>query len=803
MTLNPYIDQLRVLFMPQPLWLIVEWERGIDQKQWLTERVSKDIDLNRNQLTKYGKGIAVEFDAKFPRTIVKSIYKRTSSGQKEFDRMETEEEALQRTNGRTNQIVKWIHNHQDKLGAKKRKDAPLPKYLELQQNNGSNKSRAKSARDLFISAHPEISKNVRAAAKAEGVKERQEIQRRVNVAYTEAIANADMSKYQTLADKDKQAKAAERQTPATENTDAQSRKELLDQLQYSLFNTAVQLGKKTNTVIFIMAGGLNENGQTASWMMSSRSGLPGDIIPIVQHKDGPCQGFNREFDNFISRYVAETGLEGTDKFAGVADVPVASLYACHEVPDTNSNIQDTVASHSKTPLSQVISDSPPDPPSSGSLTTAERPNQQVRPVPQPQFVASGEGPSSTGPLLPVDSLDLATWSFPNDNTSEIHPQAGNVDTGDQVGTEKQPTNADMEGQVVAEKPPVGTDMEDHVVAEKQPASADARADTVAADARDVEKRCADANPLGHGDVEKQPADATGNNEKQDKATDTEDVSRRGTRAVRGKGRTSTRSINQAKSKPQGRVKSAAGKPKNSRFWSYVEVPSKEANEGENEENLGSGVAENGTRHSKRKLPANNRLHLSVPSKMTRTTSTPKKGRARKFVTQDQAWERARDFTELLKSPKRTKYKKCQHHKLREGLQYKTRSKNDGRGFIMCVEPGCRFFEYTTEALPQEHINLLEEYHAELDTMRELSNELENLECRAREISKTRTSPNKDNGSVQFQPRNETKRGIAPWPLSEVPDAVPQTPKKTTMRNRQAAPTTHGLGMDVIDLTLSD
>ncbi|KAI0069903.1 hypothetical protein K474DRAFT_1680561 [Panus rudis PR-1116 ss-1] len=786
--------------MPQPLWLIVERNRGIDQKQWLTERVSKDIDLNRNQLTKYGKGIAVEFDAKFPRTILKSIYKRTSSGQKEFDRMETEEEALQRTNRRTNlrcnsvyspqQIVKWIHNHQDKLGAKKPEDAPLPKYLDLQQNDGSNKSRAKSARDLFISAHPEISKNVRTAAKAEGVNDRQEIQRRVNVAYTEAIANADMSDYRTLADKDKQAKAAERQTPATENADAQSRKELLDQLQYSLFNTAVQLGKKTNTVIFIMAGGLNENGQTASWMMSSRSGLPGDIIPIIQHKDGPCQGFNREFDNFISRYVAEASQEGTDEFTGAADVPVASSSTCREVPDTDSNIQDTVASHPKMPLSQVISDSPPGPPSSGSLATTERPNQQALSVPQPQFAASGEGPSPTGPSLP-DNLDLVTWSFPNDNTSEIPPQAGNVDTVDQVDTEIQPVNADMEGQlVVAEKPPVRTDMEDHVVAEKQP-----RADTVAADASVVEKQCADANSDGYGDVKKQPAHA--NNEKQDNATDTEAVSCRRTRAVRGKSRTSTRSINQAKSKPHGRVKSAAGKLKNSRFWSYVEVPLKEADEGENEdsENLGSGVAENGTRRSKRKLPANNSI-------MTRTTSTPKKGRTRKFVTQDQAWERARDFTELLKSPRRTKYKKCQHHKLREGLQYKTRSKNDGRGFIM-AKPGCRFFEYTTEALPQEHINLLEEYHAKLDTMRELSNELENLERRAREISKTRTSPNKDNGSVQFQPRNETKRGIAPWPLSEVPDAVPQTPKKTTMRNRQAAPTTHGLGMDVIDLTLSD
>lgn len=71
--------------------------------------------------------------------------------------------------------------------------------------------RAKSARDLFISDHPEIRQEATLAAHANGITNTKDITGRINKAYTEAIRMADdFNKYQRLSEEDKLRKAAER-----------------------------------------------------------------------------------------------------------------------------------------------------------------------------------------------------------------------------------------------------------------------------------------------------------------------------------------------------------------------------------------------------------------------------------------------------------------------------------------------------------------------------------------------------------------------------------------------------------------
>ena len=93
----------------------------------------------------------------------------------------------------------------------------MPGFLKLRpfrDNVSASTSRAKSSRDLFITDHPEIRKQITEAARAEGITDPHEITRRVNNSYSEAYKNVsddERLKYQHLSEEDKLRKAAERE----------------------------------------------------------------------------------------------------------------------------------------------------------------------------------------------------------------------------------------------------------------------------------------------------------------------------------------------------------------------------------------------------------------------------------------------------------------------------------------------------------------------------------------------------------------------------------------------------------------
>lgn len=118
-------------------------------------------------------------------------------------------------NGQTSQqIVKWIQNHKDKLSGGAH---PRPAYLKLKSfvdnNPPSSSTRAKSARDLFISDNPNIRQQTKDACILEGITDKTAITRRVNDAYTEAIgrlSSAEREIYEKRSQEDKARCAAER-----------------------------------------------------------------------------------------------------------------------------------------------------------------------------------------------------------------------------------------------------------------------------------------------------------------------------------------------------------------------------------------------------------------------------------------------------------------------------------------------------------------------------------------------------------------------------------------------------------------
>ncbi len=85
------------------------------------------------------------------------------------------------------------------------------------------KTRAKSARDLFVADHPEINLQTRDKLKADGVTAPKELQTAVNDAYTKAIdtakADGSFATYEAAARADKETTAAARAQVAKGRTD--------------------------------------------------------------------------------------------------------------------------------------------------------------------------------------------------------------------------------------------------------------------------------------------------------------------------------------------------------------------------------------------------------------------------------------------------------------------------------------------------------------------------------------------------------------------------------------------------------
>jgi hypothetical protein len=91
--------------MPQRKWLLIEPDRGINQEEWLINRIKKDLDdpqslyYHSKSLSLWASSVAHDFEDEFPRTIRKTIVE--GRGKKRTEREETEEEAKERTEKRS------------------------------------------------------------------------------------------------------------------------------------------------------------------------------------------------------------------------------------------------------------------------------------------------------------------------------------------------------------------------------------------------------------------------------------------------------------------------------------------------------------------------------------------------------------------------------------------------------------------------------------------------------------------------------------------------------------------------------
>lgn len=85
--------------MPQPKWLVIDSEIGVDQESWLITRLEQDILEDHKSFGAYCSKIADEFEAQFPPDQPRRLFEGKKKKQR-YVRDETVEEARERTAGR-------------------------------------------------------------------------------------------------------------------------------------------------------------------------------------------------------------------------------------------------------------------------------------------------------------------------------------------------------------------------------------------------------------------------------------------------------------------------------------------------------------------------------------------------------------------------------------------------------------------------------------------------------------------------------------------------------------------------------
>ncbi|KAI0081938.1 hypothetical protein K474DRAFT_1703411 [Panus rudis PR-1116 ss-1] len=330
----------------QPKWFVLDPECGIYQEKWFRERVSRDFEANSGRLGEYAKELTKEFDEKFPQNTPAPI--RDKSRKKRFIRMETEEEALKRTKGRSGQILTWLCNHQKEL----REGAPTkPKILDLQQYNEDEapRIRAKSPRDFFVAAHPEIGQQARAEAIAKGEKN---VQAYIYQVYSQKIKEADMTEFIRLSEEDKKAKAVARESQSKESsrepsTPKEDRKQMLVNLWYTALESSQRWAAQSDTIVFILMGGINENGKLMKWLVSSQHDQPGDIALAIQDCNHPGFSALEAFDDYVLECLQQRNASGTAAADltktddSVPSPPSRSLYAEESRTSDTSDVNNT------------------------------------------------------------------------------------------------------------------------------------------------------------------------------------------------------------------------------------------------------------------------------------------------------------------------------------------------------------------------------------------------------------------------------------------------------------------------------
>ncbi|PIL31918.1 hypothetical protein GSI_06622 [Ganoderma sinense ZZ0214-1] len=370
-----------------PQWLVVDATRNIDQLSWILERARRDLalvigpnpDPRYKHKTKYAEDVAADFEERWDRKMV--------AWNKDAGRMETEEEALRRTCNRLVQAKKWVTNNWAKIIEGYNKPQP---FLDLLVAPSGEKIRARSARDLFVAANPDIRTRVRKEMKDRGVVEAGSIQTAINEEYTRAIqeaeARGDFQSFIDSAAAEKAELAAEREVQDSARIAATSdpkveRRTTLRNLRCTIQTYIDQLAAQTDTAMFVVIGGRDEEGKRTKWILSSTTGESYDIKP--QLKD------NANFHELVNRWVRQATTTETQPAATLPQPETATL--------TQSDI--TSAQATTVPAVQVTTVSDPQ-----TSTASAQPTIAVVEVP----AATLSQRTAVAPVEPTRAISQVT-----------------------------------------------------------------------------------------------------------------------------------------------------------------------------------------------------------------------------------------------------------------------------------------------------------------------------------------------------------------------------------------------------------
>ncbi|GJE96004.1 hypothetical protein PsYK624_121970 [Phanerochaete sordida] len=313
--------------MPTPVWF-----ESPNEKTWLENRLLQDAQQDPANMAAYRERIAREFLAKFPGTPTpREILKN-----KKVVRVETEDEAQARCSRRYKQCVTWIKNHRKIVLMGATGGTGAPEFIRLDEYKPeAHVGRARSARDIYISDHPEIGRAIRSSAAAEGLSKAQ-LCAKVNDAYTEALkADPARADYERRSNDEKAQKAAERATmkekreaeQADQPSDSAGRTKVLNDLEFTLSQYVCKLAAQTQTEILVLYGGRDAKGFLRKWLLSSRQGQPEDIVGSILLPDHPAHSILEVFDDYLEDILQDSDSSSEPRAPGGSTMPAADPVA--------------------------------------------------------------------------------------------------------------------------------------------------------------------------------------------------------------------------------------------------------------------------------------------------------------------------------------------------------------------------------------------------------------------------------------------------------------------------------------------
>ncbi|KAH9913403.1 uncharacterized protein B0H18DRAFT_960366 [Fomitopsis serialis] len=248
---------------PKCLACVVDPRKGINQHQWLVNKMVaawRDADPDA-EYKAVAQDVAIAFDQEFDPQILKPVYKKGK-----FQGYETEEARAERCNGRPG-------NHKDWIDAQ-RNMAPALLRFQPQPPAKGRRSRASSARDLYVRDHPGIGKDV---VDAQGKLAPGDRRTALNVAISAIIEEVKLTqpdvwqRYEEASAREKGAEESEGDEEGQEDEEEEAPMEhdLLARLCLSMRTAIDSWVEQTGAEIFVYMGKVRDDGTSNRSLMSA------------------------------------------------------------------------------------------------------------------------------------------------------------------------------------------------------------------------------------------------------------------------------------------------------------------------------------------------------------------------------------------------------------------------------------------------------------------------------------------------------------------------------------------------------